>query len=508
MLKTKIIGEKLLLLYSDKDIEDNNENLLNILTNLDIGYVKVDIDGIVMKHNLTFNKIFGYDSSTDLVGTKMLDYWLNPEESQKFGKKLYKNGIVKKYIIPVKRLDGKKIFIQINFQLNKNFNGNPISSEGTLIEITQRIMTEQKLKESGEKYRRLFESSTDGIVSSDMEGGLIDANKSFLDMLGYSKEELLKLNFRDITPPKWYEMEDNLLFKQLAEEKGGGAHKKEYIRKDGTIFPINIRFWILNDEQGDPNTMWAIVRDITDWKTSEEERKELNELKTEFLRRASHELKTPLISIKGFSELIMSSYEEELNPEVISDLEEITSGCNRLQTIINDLLHASRLESIDPKPRLEEEDLTFLIKYCVNELKSVIIKRNHSLNLELHDSLIMKFEKEEIHDVISNLLINAIKYTPPNGNITIKTKQLEENVIVSVRDNGIGFNRDQRKSIFKQFGKIERYGQGLDLEIDGTGLGLYISKRIVESHGGKIWMESEGINKGSTFYFSLPLNRI
>ena len=90
------------------------------------------------------------------------------------------------------------------------------------------------------------------------------------------------------------------------------------------------------------------------------------------------------------------------------------------------------------------------------------------------------------------------------GKIEIKTELKENFVVVSVKDNGIGFTDDMKKKIFQQFGKIERYGQGLDLGIDGTGLGLFISKRIVESHGGKIWMESEGKNMGSTFYFSLP----
>ena len=102
------------------------------------------------------------------------------------------------------------------------------------------------------------------------------------------------------------------------------------------------------------------------------------------------------------------------------------------------------------------------------------------------------------------LITNAIKYTPPNGKIEIKTELKEDSVVVSVKDNGIGFTEKQKKMIFQQFGKIERYGKGLDLGIDGTGLGLYISKRIVEAHEGKIWMESEGKNKGSTFYFTLP----
>ncbi len=95
--------------------------------------------------------------------------------------------------------------------------------------------------------------------------------------------------------------------------------------------------------------------------------------------------------------------------------------------------------------------------------------------------------------------------TSPNGKIEINTELKEDRVVISIKDNGIGFTENQKKKIFFQFGKIERYGQGLDLGIDGTGSGLYISKKIVESHGGKIWMESEGKNQGSTFYFTLPI---
>ena len=110
-----------------------------------------------------------------------------------------------------------------------------------------------------------------------------------------------------------------------------------------------------------------------------------------------------------------------------------------------------------------------------------------------------------MYEVITNLLSNAIKYTPPNGEITIKSEIMDQNVSMSIQDNGIGFTDKEKEKVFKQFGKIERYGQGLDIGIDGSGLGLYLSKKIVELHGGKIWLESEGKNKGSIFYVSLPL---
>jgi len=140
----------------------------------------------------------------------------------------------------------------------------------------------------------------------------------------------------------------------------------------------------------------------------------------------------------------------------------------------------------------------------VHELDSLAISRKQSIKLDIPHELFVRIEKEEIHEVLSNLLTNAIKYTPPMGKIEIKTELKQEFVVISIEDNGIGFTEHQKEKIFQQFGKIERYGQGLDLGIDGTGLGLYISKKIIESHGGKIWLESGGVNKGSIFYFTVP----
>jgi signal transduction histidine kinase len=244
--------------------------------------------------------------------------------------------------------------------------------------------------------------------------------------------------------------------------------------------------------------------DITESKLAEQKLKEINKLKSEFLRRASHELKTPLISIKGYSDLILALHKDQISSEIISKLNEINRGCERLQNIINNLLKTSQLESPELKPNVQKEDLSFLIKFCVHELQSLIQARNQTLDLNIQDGQYCIFEKEEIHDVVSNLLTNAIKYTPPYGKISINTEEKGDFILISVKDNGIGFTEEQESRIFKQFGKIERYGQGLDLGIDGTGLGLYISKRIVESHRGEIWMESEGKNKGSTFYFTIP----
>ena len=198
-------------------------------------------------------------------------------------------------------------------------------------------------------------------------------------------------------------------------------------------------------------------------------------------------------------------HKNEFDGLVLSSLNQIRRGCIMFEKTINDILNTAYLESDQVKLNLAREDLSFLINYCVSDLKGLALSRNHEITVDIHDKLITTFEKERIYEVLSNLIINAIKYTTPGGNIEIKSEITNDFYKISVKDSGIGFIEEEIAHLFTQFGKIERYGQGWDLGVEGTGLGLYISKRIVELHDGKIWVESEGRNKGSTFYFTLPI---
>ncbi|MFX1268661.1 MAG: sensor histidine kinase, partial [Promethearchaeota archaeon] len=227
--------------------------------------------------------------------------------------------------------------------------------------------------------------------------------------------------------------------------------------------------------------------------------------KQNLLSRTSHELKTPLISIKGFTELLLNLHKSKLDPEVVSILEEIKEGSKRLENYVNAIVESSQLDQGLLKINRSKEDLSALIKDWVAQLKGIAKLRKQKIKVNIDENLETIFDKERIYEVLSNLLINAIKYTPIGGNIEIQTDEKDGFYIISISDNGIGITESEKKKLFTQFGKIERYGQGWDVGIEGTGLGLYISKEIVELHGGKIWVESEGRNKGSTFYFSLPI---
>ncbi len=232
---------------------------------------------------------------------------------------------------------------------------------------------------------------------------------------------------------------------------------------------------------------------------------EINKLKSDLFSRTSHELKTPLISIKGFTDLLINLHSEKLDEDVISILEEIKDGSKRLEDYINLLVESSQLDQGLLKIHKVKDNLTDLINDCVKQLRGNTELRKHVIEVNTQDNLFTEFDKEKIYRVITNLLINAIKYTPVGGHITIDSTKEDSQYIISIKDTGIGLTQKEIGQLFTQFGKIERYGQGWDVDIEGTGLGLYISKELMTLHDGKIWVESEGRNKGSTFFFSLPI---
>ena len=248
----------------------------------------------------------------------------------------------------------------------------------------------------------------------------------------------------------------------------------------------------------------AIEIELKRWQVHQD-LEEQNIFKSELLTRTSHELKTPLISIKGFTDLLLTVHNSKLDTDVISILEDIKKGSNRLERIIKALLDGSRLDQDKIILNRTTEDLSFLIKYVVKELQGLSELRNQRVSLQIHEYLTADIDKERLYDVISNLLLNSIKYSEPGGIITIKSEIEDNFYIISVKDSGIGISQEEKSQLFKQFGKIERYGKGWDVDTEGSGLGLYISKKIVNLHGGKIWVESEGKNKGATFSFSIPI---
>jgi signal transduction histidine kinase len=155
---------------------------------------------------------------------------------------------------------------------------------------------------------------------------------------------------------------------------------------------------------------------------------------------------------------------------------------------------------------LQKDNIVEIIRNCINDNRYLANKRNIIVELNMPEVVSIKIDKMRIEQVITNLLTNAIKNTPKKGIIKINLEEKDDKVYFKIIDTGIGLTEKEMENLFLKFGKIERYGQKMDVDIEGSGLGLYISKEIIDMHGGQIWVESAGRGMGSTFYFKLFKN--
>ncbi len=484
-----------------KESDEKYQFLINSI--LDV-IAEIDLDGTFTYISPRVYDMFGY-LPEEVIGNQFFSY-IHPDDMelvfQTFQRvKEGEEQFSREYRFRHKK--GHYVYVFAKGSLVKINNKTKII--GVLRDVTEFKEGEQKLKKSEENYRLLFNQIPDFIYVTDTDGKLIDINQSLLDRMGLVQEGYRGLNSLDFFAGDNYEeLTQTVNLVRKGKEVKGVEFKAK--TPQGEIYEYEINS-VPIIEEGEVKKVLNIAHDITDRKKIERELIEINQLKTELLERTSHELKTPLISIKGFTDLLLDLHKEKFDNEILSILGEVKLGTEQLGIIINKLLETSLLDSGKIQFKPSEEDLSFLIRFCVKNFRGLAKTRNHFISLDIPNSMTLNFEKEKIYEVISHLVINAIKYSPPYGEIKIQTEKTNDFVIVSVQDHGIGLSEDEQKKIFKRFGKIERYGQGWDIGIEGTGMGLYTSKKIVELHGGEIWVESEGRNKGAKFYFTLPLNK-
>jgi len=227
----------------------------------------------------------------------------------------------------------------------------------------------------------------------------------------------------------------------------------------------------------------------------------INKAKSDFVSSVSHELRTPLTSVKGFSSLLIMEKFGKLSPEVKNRLEKIDSNVDKLVSMVNMLLDISRIESGKTETKIASSDIIKLIKDTSDLLSPQINERNIELLSELPQALSVLMDKILIERVLINLLSNSIKFTPQNGKIIIKCTTQETYAIISITDTGVGIAENDLEKIFGEF-----YRTQTTSEMPGTGLGLSLVKRIINTHHQKIWVESQ-LGKGTTFYFTLKLEK-
>jgi len=622
IVQTEDITEKK---FAEEKLRDSEIKYRNMISNLDVGFYQVTLEGILLTHNPAYNKILGFDVSEDLTNTKVTDLWQYPELRTNYLEHMLRDNYIKGYICHAFKKKGEKVVLELNSHLIRDMQGKPIRIDGTLIDITEKFALERELRESEEKfrniaeqsilgiailqdgkfkyvnekfasiggrtveelkdwgpgeflstvypedrkmiaeqalkkqsgdkdvinhyqfrgfkktgeliygetfsktinyqgkladfitviditdkveaerkllesekkYRYLYENTPFSIVLINTKGIIIECNPTIKLMFGYSNKDLVGKKFHKISVihPDYLPTIMQLFKKFIKGEKIHRIDIQMY-RKDRSSIWVNLQASLIQIE--DKYFVQALFTDITKRKQVEflineeiAKLKELDQIRKNLISRVAHELKTPLATVCGGAELFTNLYDNKVGVEQLEIIKLIEKGGKRLKYLVDNLIDISRIEYDKLKLKKQKSDLSKLIRESTKEMKHFIKERNLNLNLELPDTLVLDIDKIRIEQVILNLVSNAIKNTHPRGKITIKLEKLDNWAVISVSDTGIGLTKEEMEILFTRFGKIERYGEGLEyIDIQGSGLGLFISKEIVDLHDGNIRAES------------------
>jgi PAS domain S-box-containing protein len=481
--------------------------------------VITDADGLVVYGNKAMEKITGY-SVQESLGKKAGVLWHKPM-TKEFYKKFWETIKDKKQVFSGEMLNRRKngefytaeVTVspildenrEIKFYLGME---RDISERKEAEDQIRKVLNDleersQRLAADKAKDEALFANIGDGIVSTNQDGIITMVNDSALNMLGYSREEIVD---KPVTAA--FELVDehnapiSLSERPMVLALSTGLKTKTplgktyfYLRKDGTKFPANITVtpFVLN---GKIVGVVEVFRDVT-------LEKEIDRMKTEFVSLASHQLRTPLSTIGWYAEMLLSGDAGKLNAEQKTFLDEIYKGNHRMVELVNSLLNVSRIElgtfAVDP----EMADAKEVAETVFDELKPQILQKQLEITKQYDPKLgKINLDTKLFRIVLQNLLTNAIKYTPEKAKVGIAIKKRKEDILFSVSDTGYGIPKKDQEKIFT---KMFRADNVKAKDTSGTGLGLYIIKSIIEqASGGKVWFESEE-NKGTTFYFTLPL---
>jgi PAS domain S-box-containing protein len=360
----------------------------------------------------------------------------------------------------------------------------------------ERQRLRQELRTSEERYRNLFENASDAIVSFTPAGNIIDVNRGLETMLGWTRAELIDQPYRKILTPTSAGVMEERVYRALAGEPSPALPdivELEAVRRDTTVMPIEIRDDILSDPQGQPIGILVMARDIS-------VRRALERQRAEFLAMLTHDIKNPLTALMGYADYLLEDTGKGDSAKRGEVLPWIKSNAFTILSLVNNYLDLSRIEDQQLNLHKEPVSLNDLLNRIGRQYAGEARHRQITLQLQLQKKPPwVEGDPLALERVFANLVYNALKFTPKQGKITISSASRHEEIIVTVADTGPGIPAEEVPVLF---GKYQRAAGAR--RKDGTGLGLFIVKTLVEAHNGRIEVDSEA-GSGTCFRIFLPL---
>ncbi|MFP5503632.1 MAG: PAS domain S-box protein [Candidatus Sericytochromatia bacterium] len=463
------------------------------------GMVIVNREGLILFVNEQAEKIFGY-TEAELLGQPI--ELLVPDR--------YRGGHVGQrdayfahprtrpmaagVTLSGRRKDGTDIPVEIALSPLETENGTVTTA--IIRDITDRRRAEEALRLSEARFRRLLEAAPDGVITIDRTGRIVFANAQAAQIFGYSEQELLGQLIEQLLPERYrggHVAKRDSYFQNPRTRPMAAGLPLSGLRKDGTEIPVEIALAPLETEEGILTT--AIIRDVS-------ERRKLDRLKEQFLSILSHELRTPINAIMGFASVLDDEVTGPQTEESHKHLRRILNGADVLLTLIDDLLDMSRIQAGQFQLMTAPLALDSVIEDVCDSLRPLAEKKRLRLDCAIEAGLPPALaDPQRVRQILVNLIGNAIKFTPDDGQVSVQARVEEGELLVEVADTGIGIAEEDIGRLFIPFSQLDMSNTR---RAGGTGLGLSITKSLVAAHGGRIGVRSQQ-GRGSTFWFTLPL---
>ncbi|TQD24901.1 PAS domain S-box protein [Methanolobus vulcani] len=486
--------------------------------------VAFDKDGTVKLANKKCCQLLGY-TEDELIGQNWVDIAVYDDEKERVSRvfervsngnlesvKVNENGVLTK--------NKEQRIIRWNNSYLKDSDGTIIGTLSSGIDVTEERLATKKLRESEHKFRLLAENANDVIWTMTKDGRFTYTSPSVSKLRGYTPEEVAKQPLEEIFPREHIEkildamarFHDHL---KAGKRKYSETFEIEQYHKDGSRIWTEAIATPVFDEDGTFEFFLGVTRDISERKRADEEIKRytaeltrmneelktLDRMKDEFISNLSHELKTPLISIKGYSELVHDEVMGPLNSRQKAAMKTVLDKYDHLSFLMDSLLYMSIVKSGKVKYRLDPVRIEDTLKKVVDYFSFRSQEKDLIMVFDFQEHLpLMKGDVEYLPYLFRSIIDNAVKFSPNGSEVLVRAFEDKDNVHVMVSDYGIGIPEHEIENIFKRFYQID---SSKSRKYGGSGMGLYVSKTIAEIHGGKIWVESsEGT--GTTVHVIFP----
>ena len=376
-------------------------------------------------------------------------------------------------------------------QMKKNVRTEDGLIEKKVEEATVELKQENvRIKREKERINAVLKNVAEGLVIVDNEGKVLLLNPAAEQLLGVNKEEKVGKHILE-------GLRDEHMV-SLSKEKQQAIEIELAGTNNQTKKTLRASTAVIENDAGETIGMVSVLSDIT-------KQKELDRMKDVFVSHVSHELRTPLISIQKSIELVLESVADKLDAQQKQFLEIASNNANRLTRLVNDILDIAKLESGHMNPQYDKVKPASVLNEVFEMLNGWAQTRKITLEATGFENLEIEADAKMLNQVFTNLIGNAIKFTPAEGKITVSVEATDTVIKCSVKDTGLGIPPESVKRIFDKFEQSKIMPQ--DTNTKGSGLGLAIAREIIELHGGKIWAESE-LGRGSSFIFVLPKEKV